>query len=117
MKTSFIPVFAFLLVGCESSRQSAHLTPEQATQEAIRLANNKASTLYNCQPFRDGHPAKFQEGHWIWNQELGVGRNDIQATVELAMDDSTNSVNIQLMNNEYRTPLPQLIERPYRLMP
>jgi NifU-like protein involved in Fe-S cluster formation len=57
MKISVIAAFAFLLIGCESSRQSASLTSQQAKTVAIQLANEKAGALYHCQPFQDGQPA------------------------------------------------------------
>src|ERR1017187_8589200 len=103
MKTSLVVVLAFILVGCESSRQSASLTTEQATTIAIRLANDKASTLYQHQPFVAGQPAQFMAGHWLWVARQGFGRGDIQATVELAADGSTNSVSLQLFDSRNRS--------------
>jgi hypothetical protein len=100
MKISVIAVFACLLVGCESSRRSASLSPDQARAAAIRLANDKASTLYHCQPFQDGRPASFTQGHWTWRDARGYGLGDIQATVELAADGSTNSVDIKFFDNQ-----------------
>jgi hypothetical protein len=91
MKTSLIVVLGFMLIGCESSRQSASLTADQAKAVAIRLANEKAAATYHSQPFHDGQPPSFVAGHWTWRQ-LGTG--DIEATVELAADGSTNSVTI-----------------------
>src|SRR5450759_688549 len=86
MKTSLLIILAFIFVGCETSQQSASLTTEQATTIAIRLANDKASTLYQHQPFVAGQPAQFVAGHWLWVARQGFGRSDIQATVELAAD-------------------------------
>ena len=100
MKTIFVVVLAFILVGCESSRQSASLTTEQATTIAVRLANDKASTLYQRQPFADGQPAQIVSGHWLWVARQGFGHGDIQARVELARDGSTNHVDLQLFENE-----------------
>lgn len=98
MKTSLVVVLAFILIGCE--RQSASLTAEQATTTAMRLANDKASTLYQHRPFVAVQPAQFVAGHWLWVARQGFGRGDIQATVELAADGSTNSVDLQLFDNE-----------------
>jgi hypothetical protein len=89
MKTSCIILFAPLLVGCTSTHQAASLTTDQAKAVAIRLANEKAAATYHSQPFHDGQPPSFVAGHWTWRQ-LGTG--DIEATVELAADGSTNSV-------------------------
>src|ERR1039457_5061082 len=91
MKTSRIFFVALLLVGCTSTHQTASLTANQAKAVAIRLANEKADTTYHSQPFDDGQPPSFVAGHWTWRQ-LGTG--DIEATVELAADGSTNSVTI-----------------------
>ena len=100
MKTSLLIILAFIFVGCETSQQSASLTTEQATTIAIRLANDKASTLYQHQPFVAGQPAQFVAGHWLWVARQGFGRSDIQATVELAADGSTNSVSLQLFDSQ-----------------
>jgi hypothetical protein len=100
MKTSLVVVLAFILVGCESSRRSASLTTEQATTIAMRLANDKASTLFQHQPFVAGQPAQFVAGHWLWVARQGFGHSDIQATVELAADGTTNHVDIQLSDSQ-----------------
>jgi hypothetical protein len=100
MKTSLVVVLAFILVGCKSSRQSASLTSQQATTTAMRLANDKASVLYQHQPFIAGQPAQFVAGHWLWSARQGFGRGDIEATVELAMDGSTNNVELQLFGSQ-----------------
>jgi hypothetical protein len=83
-----------------STRQSASLTSEQAKTVALRLANEKASTLYHCQPFADGQPAQIVAGHWLWDARQGFGHGDIMATVELASDGSTNSVDLQLLDSQ-----------------
>jgi hypothetical protein len=100
MKTSLLVVLAFVLIGCESSRQRASLTAEQAKTLAMRLANDKADTLYHRQPFHQSQPPRFEAGHWIWTERRGVGLEDIEATVELAADGSTNSVDIKLMDSK-----------------
>ena len=94
MKISPIIILAFLIVGCVSSRQDALLNAEQAGLVAIKLANDKAATIYHRQPFHGGQPAGFVAGHWIWRQ-LTTG--DFEATVELAADGSTNSVVLNLL--------------------
>ena len=96
MKTSLIFVLAFILVSCESSRQGASLTTEQTKTLAMRLANDKSSTLYHSQPFVAGQPAQFVTGRWVWAARQGFGSGDIQARVELAADGSTNSVDVRL---------------------
>src|SRR5215469_716803 len=101
MKASFVVALGFILVvGCENSRHTAPLTPEQAAAMAMRLANDKASTLYQHQPFMEGHPAQFVEGRWLWVARQGFGHGDIQATVELAKDGSTNKVEVQFFDSQ-----------------
>ena len=100
MKTSLLLVLVFVVVSCTNSQRSTPLTAEQATITAVRLANEKASTLFHQQPFVAGHPADFVGGRWLWLARQGFGRSDIQATVELARDGSTNSVDVQLFNSE-----------------
>jgi len=100
MKAPVIVVLGLLLVGCQSSRQGASLTPEQAKLLATGLANDKADALYHCQPFHDSSLPKYEAGHWIWTDRHGVGTGDVEARVELAADGSTNSVEIRLMDSK-----------------
>src|ERR1035441_905813 len=58
------------------------LTAEQAGAVAQRLANEKAQTLFHCQPFRNSPPAEFVQGHWTWHDLRGQGSGDVEATVE-----------------------------------
>lgn len=56
-------------------------TPEEVGGVAWKLANEKAQTLFNCQPFPD-RPAQFVQGHWTWHCEQAQGQGDFEATVE-----------------------------------
>jgi hypothetical protein len=96
MKRLLVAVLGVILVGCASSRPSASLTPEQAKTLALRLANDKASAVCHRQPFHDGQPATFVSGRWVW-RELAPG--DVEATVELARDGSTNNVAINILSD------------------
>ena len=82
------------------SQQGIPLTPEQAKTLALRLANDAAATLFNGQPFQDGQSARLIGGRWVWTDIRGFGHADIQATVELAVDGSTNHVDLQILVNE-----------------
>jgi len=82
------------------------LTAERAKTVAMRLANDKAFTLYHCQPFRDGQPARFVAGQWVWIDLQGFGHGDIQATVQLAANGSTNSVDLKLLDSQNQSRLP-----------
>jgi hypothetical protein len=100
MKITSIIVVTLLLVGCTSTRPSASLTAEQAKAVAMRFANDQAFTLYHCRPFHDGQPAQFVAGHWLWVERQGFGHSDIQATVELAADDSSHKVEVQVLDSQ-----------------
>jgi hypothetical protein len=84
---------------------SASLTAEQAKTLAMRLANDKADTLFHQRPFQGGQPAHFEAGRWVWTDSRGAGLEDFQATVELAADGSTNKVDIRLLDDALR-PMP-----------
>jgi hypothetical protein len=98
MRRPCILVFSLALVGCATSKQqpSPSLTDAQATQMATRLANNQADYLFHCQPFHDGRPANFTNGHWRWTQ---LCSGDYEATVELAANGSTNRVVVLWLND------------------
>ena len=103
MKTSLIVIFSLLLLsGCESSQKGAPLTAAQAETLSIRLANAKADTLFHHRPFQGSQPARFEAGRWIWADSHGVGVMDFQATVELAANGSTNSVDIKVTDDALR---------------
>ena len=89
----------------EGSRQSVSLTAEHAHIIALRLANEKADALFHCQPFHGGQPPIFSGGRWVWTNSCGVGLGDIQASVELAADGSTNHADIQLFDSHERPAL------------
>jgi hypothetical protein len=102
MKTSLIIILAFLLVGCTGSGQRTSLTSEQAVTLALRLANDKADTVFHHRPFQGSQPARFEGGRWVWTESRGAGIEEFQAHVEVSADGSTNSVDIQLLDNALR---------------
>ncbi len=99
MKIPFIAVSAVILAGCASPQPKPSLTAQQASALAVTLASNEASAVYHGQPFRSGEPARFVAGHWRWTGQRGYGQGDLQATVELAADGSTNQVVLNLLSN------------------
>lgn len=118
MRTSVIVIFAFLLSGCASSQKSTSLNAEQARMAALRLANDKASTVYHCEPFHDGRPADLVAGHWVWVAQQDYGAGEVQAVVELAVNGSTNHTDLEYLNNGDLQPLPSSIGgRPAGLVP
>jgi len=99
MKPRYILVLALALAGCTKPPHSATLSAEQAGTLAQRLANEKAQTLYNCQPFRDGPPAEWVAGYWVWSDLRAHGGGDIEATVEFAADGAGPKVNVVLIDS------------------
>lgn len=99
MKPVLIAILGFVVAGCASSQRSASLTPEQAQTQAIKLANDKAYARFQCRPFQDGHPANFVASHWVWSDKAGCGHMDMEVTVTLAANGSTNQVNLRMLDN------------------
>jgi hypothetical protein len=115
MKSPCIMFLGLVLVGCASSKQQTSLSDAQATMMARQLANKQATLLYNCQPFHDGQPADFRNGHWHWT-ELCSG--DYEATVELAANGSTNRVKVYWLYDSIRpTSLPGGVGPMFRAIP
>jgi hypothetical protein len=99
MKVSWFMAVTILLAGC-GNRNSAPLTVEQAQSAAVHLANSRASSLYHCEPFSgSSNVPHFTQGRWVWSDRHGYGAGDIEATVELAADGSTNSVDLKVLDN------------------
>jgi hypothetical protein len=93
----------FILAGCSTGmRQGTKLTADQADALALQLANKKALTIYNCQPFQNARTARFAQGHWEWSQRQGFGHCDLEVAVKLAPDGSTNAVDVKLLDNQNR---------------
>jgi len=81
---------------------SSTLTGARALALAEQLANEKAQTLYNCQPFRNGPPAKLVQGYWVWHDQRGQGEVDVEATVKFAADGTNPDVNVILLDSRSR---------------
>ena len=95
MKTRYLILLAFALLGCSSTTPCAiSLTADQAGALAQKLANEKARALFNCQPFRNGPPAQFVQGHWAWHALQGQGIGDVEATVEFAASGANPHVSV-----------------------
>lgn len=102
MRKSGVVILALWLTGCANVRPGPGLTVEQATTLAVRLANDKAAGLYQCQPFQAGPAARFAAGRWVWTDRCGAGHEDLQVAVELAADGSTNRVDLKLLDGMNR---------------
>jgi len=95
MKSLRIIALGLLFVGCSSAPpRPVALTADRATLLACQLANQEALTLYDCQPFSDGSPARFVQGRWVWGERRGWGYGDIEASVTLAADGSKPAIEV-----------------------
>ena len=97
MKSALVTAFVFFFAGCASTGQVSSLNAKQATAIAVWFANNKALSIYHCQPFRGIQPATFADGRWIWIEQRGYGTSDIDATVVLAPSGSPLKVDLQVL--------------------
>ncbi len=103
MKSKLAPllvaiVCSFFLVGCATQHRKT-LTAVQAKTLAQQLANDEAFTRYGCRPFHDGQSARFEQGHWVWSDQRGYGKGDLEALVIIAPDGSTHEVNLAVLAN------------------
>jgi len=100
MKPICIIGVSLMVTGCSPSTQETDaLTAEQAQATALELANLKAQELYGRQPFGNGQPAHLEQWRWVWTARQGYGQGDIEVTVELALDGSTNKVDLKLLHS------------------
>jgi hypothetical protein len=105
MKHPFIVALGLMIVGCGTTPQQGEaLTAAQAQAMALKLANLEAQAVYQHQPFSDGQPARLEQGRWVWIARQGYGQGDIEATVELALDGSTNNVQLERIHNQQNQP-------------
>ena len=105
MKTRFSILLALALiqVGCSSGApHTGTLTAIQAETLAQKLANDQALALFKCEPFQNGPPAKFVQGHWVWHDRRAQGHGDIEATVQFAADGANPDVNVNLLDGTSR---------------
>jgi hypothetical protein len=94
-----------MLGACSTTApRASKLTADQAGSLAQQLANEKAQTLYNCQPFRKGPPAQFVQGHWSWHHIQAQGHGDIEGTVEFAADGAEPKVRVVWLDSLPKLP-------------
>jgi beta-lactamase regulating signal transducer with metallopeptidase domain len=82
------------------------LSGAQAEALAEKLANEKAQVLYNCQPFRNGTPAKLVQGYWVWHDLRAKGTLDVEAAVKFAADGTHPDVRVNLLDSRPNWPGP-----------
>jgi hypothetical protein len=81
------------------ARDAATLTAEKAGLLAQQLANERAQTLYNCQPFYKAQPARFADGHWSWHQLQAQAKGDMEAKVEFKEDGAEPNVSVMRLES------------------
>jgi len=110
MRLLSLVALAVALVGCSGGKpHRAALTPQQASDLALRLANEKAQAVYKIQPFRAGPSAQFVQERWLWNERRGLGFADVEAIVNFAPDGSNPIVSVLLLDS--RVGFPQNLRR------
>jgi len=103
MRTLRLVLFVIFLAGCSTGMQrGSTLTTDQANARALQLANDKALAIYHCKIFQDARTARFVHNLWEWSQRQGFGHCDLEATVKLALDGSTNAVDVKLLDSQNR---------------
>jgi hypothetical protein len=85
--------------GLEGQVGASMLTGAQAEALAEKLANEKAQALYHCQPFRNGTPAQWVQGYWVWHDLRAQGTLDLEATVKFAADGTHPDVRVILLDS------------------
>ena len=105
MKMKHLATLLVILAGCSTTAtHTGKLTADEAGSLALRLANEQAQTLYNCQPFHNASPARFLQGHWSWYQSKGLGLGDIEATVEFGPDGTEPIVTVARLDSLPKLP-------------
>ncbi len=89
-------VSVLMITGCveKPTQQAVTLDAGQATLLARQLANERAQTLYQCQPFRNGSGARLEGGRWMWQERRGYRFGDMEARVSFALDGSARRVEV-----------------------
>lgn len=98
MKTVFV-LLVLVLAGCSEKPKNTGLSLGEATDLAVKLANDEAEALYKCRPFSNGPPAQLVEGGWFWKDHQGQGVFDIEATVKFATNGAQRSVHVSLLDS------------------
>ncbi len=80
----------------------AALSATQAGGLAQTLANDRARTLFSCQPFHSYSSARFVDGHWLWRGRRGLGPVDFDAEVSFEADGANPEVKVLLLDSRLR---------------
>jgi tetratricopeptide (TPR) repeat protein len=80
-------------------------TAAEAGALAEQLANEKAWVLHKCQPFHDGPPAEFAQGHWVWDELRGYRVFHVEAKVKFAADGTNPDVDVMLLDSRLNNQL------------
>lgn len=87
------------LSGCGEKPQSAALTLGQATDLALKLANDEAEAQYKCRPFTNGPPAQMLEKRWSWQARQAQGLGDIEAIVKFETNGANPNVRVLFLDS------------------
>ncbi len=98
MKIVFV-LLVLVLAGCTEKPKHTGLSLGEATDLAVKLANDEAEALYKCRPFSNGPPAQSVAGGWFWKDHEGQGQFDIEATVKFGTNGAQPSVRVSLLDS------------------
>ena len=87
------------VIGCGEKPQSTALTLGQATDLALKLANDEAEAQYKCRPFTNGPPAQLVEGCWNWQTRQAQGLGDIEASVRFESNGVSPNVRVLFLDS------------------
>ncbi len=87
------------LSGCGDKPQSAALSLGQATDLALKLANDEAEAQYKCRPFTNGPPAQIMAGGWSWQDRQAQGLGDIEAIVRFETNGANPNVRVLFLDS------------------
>ncbi len=92
-------LLVLVLAGCSDKPNNTSLSLGEATDLALKLANDEAEALYKCRPFSNGPPAQLVEGGWFWKDHQGQGQFDVEATVKFGTNGAQPSVRVSLLDS------------------
>ena len=96
----FILVYVLLaVIGCGEKQPSSALSLGQATDLALKLANDEAEAQYKCRPFTNGPPAQLVEGRWIWQDRQAQGLGDVEASVRFESNGVAPNVRVLFLDS------------------
>ena len=89
----------FAATGCGEKHQTMALSLGEATDLALKLANDESEALYQCRPFTNGPPAQLVQGSWTWQARQAKGQGDIEASVRFDTNGANPNIRVLLLDS------------------